>query len=100
MQLKFLLGLLTAATAAVALPAADNQAADAVAAPADDVSVLAMREWQASGGCKTDWAGRCNAQCIGEAKQKGYKCKNIDSTISSNGGCVWGWNTCECTCFY
>lgn len=54
---------------------------------------------QASGGCKTDWAGRCNAQCIGEASQKGYKCKDIDSDITGS-NCFIGWSTCECTCFY
>ncbi|KAG0272439.1 hypothetical protein BGZ96_005309, partial [Linnemannia gamsii] len=26
--------------------------------------------WSANGGCTTSWAGRCNAQCKGEAQAK------------------------------
>lgn len=95
MQFK-LAAILALATAVAALPAAENsQPADGN----DGVSILATRKWQASGGCKTDWAGRCNAQCIGEASQKGYKCKDIDSDITGS-NCFIGWSTCECTCFY
>lgn len=70
----------------------------AVAVPGD-ASILATKKWQAADGCQTDWAGHCNAQCIGEAEQKKYKCKNIDSDITGS-GCVVGWSTCQCTCFY
>ncbi|KAK4031397.1 hypothetical protein C8A01DRAFT_21369 [Parachaetomium inaequale] len=105
--MKFNLLFLALATAVAAAPApeppADTNAVEANTATASeaggDVSILATKKWQASGGCKTDWAGRCNAQCIGEAKQKGYNCKNVDSDITSS-GCFVGWNTCECTCFY
>ncbi|KAK4146677.1 uncharacterized protein C8A04DRAFT_25603 [Dichotomopilus funicola] len=70
----------------------------ATAAPGE-ASIQATKKWQAADGCQTDWAGHCNAQCVGEAEQKGYKCKNIDSDITGS-GCVVGWSTCECTCFY
>ncbi|KAL2147993.1 hypothetical protein VTI28DRAFT_49 [Corynascus sepedonium] len=78
-----------------ALPTADtNTNADG------SVSSRAIKKWQAKGGCKTDWAGRCKTQCMGEAMQKGYKCGRnaIDSDISSS-HCIPGWNVCECTCF-
>jgi cytochrome c553 len=93
--MKFTLLLATLITAAAAAPAPEAAAAPA---EAGDVSTLATKKWTASGGCKTDWAGRCNAQCIGEAKQKGYKCKEVDSDITGS-NCFVGWSTCKCTCF-
>lgn len=63
------------------------------------VSIKRIKKWQAKGGCKIDWASRCEAQCIGEGVQKGYKCgcENMYTDI-------WrskyfpGWNICECAC--
>ncbi|KAG0300547.1 hypothetical protein BGZ97_003169 [Linnemannia gamsii] len=54
--------------------------------------------WTANGGCATSWAGRCNAQCKGEALSKG-ECngKTVDSGIESS-HCFWGWNICKCKC--
>ncbi|KAK0702454.1 hypothetical protein B0T21DRAFT_300199, partial [Apiosordaria backusii] len=33
------------------------------------VGIIALKNWQAAGGCKTDWDedNRCLNQCIGEA---------------------------------
>ncbi|KAH6649542.1 hypothetical protein F5144DRAFT_478364 [Chaetomium tenue] len=93
--MKFTLLLTTLITAVAAAPA---PAPAAEAAEAGDVSILATKKWEASGGCKNDWAGRCNAQCIGEAKQKKYKCSTIDSNITGS-NCFIGWSTCKCTCF-
>ncbi|KAL2130908.1 hypothetical protein VTI74DRAFT_5792 [Chaetomium olivicolor] len=98
--MKFTPLLLALVTAVAAIPAPENHAP---APPADDnaavttttttdtteqggnISIMATKKWQAKGGCKTDWAGRCNAQCRGEAQQKGYKCKDVDSDITSSG---------------
>ncbi|GAB1319461.1 hypothetical protein MFIFM68171_09671 [Madurella fahalii] len=65
-----------------------------------DVSILAQKTWQASGGCKTDWDEdrRCVNQCIGEANSK---CPGWDSmTGVIQGGCVLSWRTCLCVCEY
>ncbi|KAF9130187.1 hypothetical protein BGW39_003369 [Mortierella sp. 14UC] len=54
--------------------------------------------WTANGGCATSWAGRCNAQCIGEGSKK-PECngKQVFSGIESS-NCFWGWNICRCQC--
>ena len=78
--------------------------ATAVAAADDDnggFSTQALKNWQAAGGCKTDWDedNRCLNQCIGEAN--GGKCprwKTMQGWIQ--GGCLPGWNTCGCNCEY
>ncbi|KAL2151632.1 hypothetical protein VTH82DRAFT_6730 [Thermothelomyces myriococcoides] len=86
--MKYYAVLLALAAAATALPKAD-----------DGIHARATKKWEAAGGCQEDWAGRCHSQCTGEAKKKGYKCKNVDSAITSS-GCWLGWNVCDCTCFY
>ncbi|EAQ84051.1 predicted protein [Chaetomium globosum CBS 148.51] len=35
------------------------------------------QKWNASGGCKTNWGGRCLNTCKKEAKKKGYSCKKV-----------------------
>ncbi|PHH89600.1 hypothetical protein CDD83_5691 [Cordyceps sp. RAO-2017] len=54
--------------------------------------------WTANGGCKQDWAGRCNNQCFGEARSK-PQCagKTVFSGIESS-GCWLTWNICRCQC--
>ncbi|RYP79537.1 hypothetical protein DL770_006614 [Monosporascus sp. CRB-9-2] len=69
MQLKFLLiGLATTATAMPSpdshrstVEARDNSmpAPPAVSADAPILETRALKRWNASGGCKTDWGGRC-----------------------------------------
>ncbi|KAF9584505.1 hypothetical protein BGW38_006209 [Lunasporangiospora selenospora] len=62
------------------------------------VNYVQALSWTASGGCKTDWAGRCNNQCIGEASKKpACNGKKTFSGIESS-NCVWGWNICKCQC--
>lgn len=65
-----------------------------------DMSTLAQKNWQAAGGCKTDWDedNRCLSTCIGEANSKCIGWKSMTAVIQ--GGCVWGWNTCRCVCEY
>jgi hypothetical protein len=78
-------------------------ATDAAAAASGDggFSAQALKNWQAAGGCKSDWDedNRCLNQCIGEAN--GGKCprwKTMQGWIQ--GGCLPGWNTCRCNCEY
>ncbi|KAL2268826.1 hypothetical protein VTJ83DRAFT_3672 [Remersonia thermophila] len=111
MQAKFLLALFGsfAIASAAATPNVDAEVTDVViletsgpvglpAVEARDVEVRAADiTWQASGGCKTDWANRCNAMCRGEASKKGYKCLQIKSKIWRQ-SCVFGWSVCDCTC--
>ncbi|RYO74275.1 hypothetical protein DL766_003483 [Monosporascus sp. MC13-8B] len=66
-----------------------------------DVSIMAQKNWQAKGGCKTDWDEdrRCLKTCIGEAETG--KCRNWKSmTAVIQGGCVFAWRTCRCICEY
>ncbi|KAK5809559.1 hypothetical protein F5H01DRAFT_45703 [Linnemannia elongata] len=51
--------------------------------------------WTANGGCTTSWAGRCNAQCKGEALSK-WECNGlkVDSGVESS-NCIW---ICKCKC--
>ncbi|VBB84417.1 Putative protein of unknown function [Podospora comata] len=98
MQSKALILLLTGLVAAVS----------GAAAPANEVEIIeestgplnarqADITWQATGGCKTDWANRCNAACRGEASQRSYSCASIKSRIWRQ-SCVFGWSVCDCTC--
>ncbi|KAJ4286203.1 hypothetical protein N0V88_008105 [Collariella sp. IMI 366227] len=70
MQLNILLILITAV---IALPASDD---NVEAASAIDVSIQATHKWQTVRSCKTDWNTRDHQQCIGEAKTKGFTCKD------------------------
>ncbi|BAE62691.1 unnamed protein product [Aspergillus oryzae RIB40] len=73
-------------------------AAPAEAEARDTANVQARKSWTAEGGCKTDWAGRCNAQCIGEGvRSHGCKKSDISSGIESS-HCFFGWNICKCSC--
>ncbi|KAF6823876.1 hypothetical protein CPLU01_11185 [Colletotrichum plurivorum] len=65
-----------------------------------DVSLLAVKNWQAAGGCKRDWDEdrRCVNQCIGEANSKCVGWKSMTGVLQ--GGCVISWNTCRCVCEY
>jgi hypothetical protein len=65
-----------------------------------DLSAMAIKSWQAAGGCKRDWDEdrRCVNQCIGEANSKCSNWKSMTGVIQ--GGCVPGWNTCGCICEY
>lgn len=103
-SLLFIAAFLATASAVPATPPTANTNAVArdnneAASDNGEMSTQATYDWQASGGCKTDWAGRCDSQCVGEATKKGWVCKEIDSDITSS-GCFVGWNTCECTCFW
>ncbi|KAK4244936.1 hypothetical protein C7999DRAFT_34702 [Corynascus novoguineensis] len=52
--MKFTAVVLALTTAVAALPTTDtNTNADG------SVSIRAIKKWQAKGGCKADWAGRC-----------------------------------------
>ncbi|KAE8412296.1 mannosyltransferase putative-domain-containing protein [Aspergillus pseudocaelatus] len=91
MQIKSLFVVLTGLMAFAA-------AAPAEAEARDTANVQARKSWTAEGGCKTDWAGRCNAQCIGEGvRSHGCKKGDISSGIESS-HCVIGWNICKCSC--
>ncbi|KAK1763240.1 fungal-specific transcription factor domain-containing protein [Phialemonium atrogriseum] len=72
MQPKSLLVLLTGVIAAVAAaPTPEPELQDR-----DEVEARS-KSWTAEGGCKTDWADRCNAQCIGEGVKK-HGCTKSD----------------------
>lgn len=108
MQLKLLL-LAGLATAVTALSSPNGQRVD----PKDDHAPITgdsedgdgpilntraeYKEWNASGGCKTDWAGRCQSTCKKEAKAKGYSCDKITSNIWKE-DCWLGWSVCDCVC--
>ncbi|KAH7202896.1 uncharacterized protein BKA55DRAFT_531280 [Fusarium redolens] len=70
----------------------------AAPAPNNNNDMSATCQWQAVGGCETDWKDRCDAQCVGEAVKKGYKCEDVTSHITGS-NCLWTYSTCECTCF-
>ncbi|KAF2749286.1 hypothetical protein M011DRAFT_465723 [Sporormia fimetaria CBS 119925] len=61
---------------------------------------MAVKNWQAAGGCKRDWDEnrRCLNQCIGEANTRCVGWKSMTGVIQ--GGCFPGWNTCRCVCEY
>lgn len=76
MQAKFLLALLgtfaiASAAATPSAPAADETKVELVIIEESgplDASIEARAadiNWTAKGGCKVDWADRCNAQCRG-----------------------------------
>lgn len=86
MQLKLL--FLSLATAVIAIPsAADDSILEARAPPT---------KWEAKGGCKTDWGGRCLNQCKSEARSMGQTCR-IGSNIWKS-DCWLGWSVCTCYC--
>lgn len=93
MQIKTLAVVLTTIVGLAAAAPAPEPEIDA----RGEIDVRAKKSWTAKGGCKTDWAGRCGAQCIGEGLGKGCKKADIDSGIESS-HCVWGWNICRCRC--
>ncbi|KAL1840123.1 hypothetical protein VTJ49DRAFT_779 [Mycothermus thermophilus] len=111
MQAKFLLALFGsfAIASAAATPNPQAEVTDIVVietsgpvglpeVEARDVEARAADiNWQATGGCKMDWADRCNAMCRGEASQRKYSCKQIKSKIWRQ-SCVFGWSVCDCTC--
>ncbi|KAE8340176.1 hypothetical protein BDV24DRAFT_164628 [Aspergillus arachidicola] len=91
MQLKSLFVVMTGLMAFAA-------AAPTEAEARDTTNVQARKSWTAEGGCKVDWAGRCNAQCIGEGvRSHGCKKDDISSGIESS-NCIIGWNICKCSC--
>ncbi|KAK0633994.1 hypothetical protein B0T14DRAFT_508183 [Immersiella caudata] len=109
MQPKFLLVnfLITLAAAAPSPQTGTDEVADvlqgtATSGAADNggFSTLALKNWQAAGGCKTDWDedNRCLNQCIGEANSKCPGWKTMQGWIQ--GGCVLSWRTCRCNCEY
>ncbi|RYO97537.1 hypothetical protein DL765_011138 [Monosporascus sp. GIB2] len=102
MQPKTVLLTLFIAVAA-ALPSPEDVVRDKATNPAatGDVSIMAQKNWQAAGGCKTDWDEdrRCLKTCIGEAETG--KCRNWKSmTAVIQGGCAFAWRTCRCICEY
>ncbi|KAF7502807.1 hypothetical protein GJ744_005044 [Endocarpon pusillum] len=95
MQPKILLALLTTllVTTTTAVPA-DFES------PALDLEKRACKnveKWEASGGCKTSWAGRCTTACKGEGWDRGCCQGTVVGTISSS-HCFVGWNVCKCNC--
>ncbi|KAK4189444.1 hypothetical protein QBC35DRAFT_514031 [Podospora australis] len=99
MQFKSLLVVLAGLAMANAAAAPVQQEIVEVSGPL--MSTVEARaadiNWQATGGCKTDWANRCNAACRGEAQQKKYTCTSVKSKIWRQ-SCVFGWSVCDCTC--
>lgn len=95
MHPKLLLVSLAAVAAAMPSPATvDNAQVEAES----DISARAdYTRWNASGGCKTDWGGRCLNQCKSEAKSKGYSCSKVLSNIWKE-ECWLGWSVCACVC--
>ncbi|PSN64809.1 hypothetical protein BS50DRAFT_589280 [Corynespora cassiicola Philippines] len=90
---------------AVALPPAKNetysiQATETNIQAEDKVSIMAQKNWQASGGCKPDWDEnrRCLSQCIGEANSRCPRWKSMTAILQ--GGCILWWKTCRCVCEY
>jgi hypothetical protein len=99
MQPKTLLVIL-GGFAAVALAAPSPIPADnAVDAPAGSLAPGSVYQWQAAGGCETDWNKHCQQECVYEVDQHGWACSDITSAIEGS-GCFIGWSTCECTCFW
>ncbi|KXX73460.1 hypothetical protein MMYC01_210017 [Madurella mycetomatis] len=89
MQLKLLLVGLVAVAAAMPSPATVDNAQGETES---DISARAdYRKWNASGGCKTDWGGRCLNKCKSEAKSKGYTCDKVASNIWKE-ECWLGWS--------
>ena len=97
MQVKSILLIsgFTALATCTAIPAPVAVADDAT------IQARATQQWTASGGCKTDWGGRCYAMCLGEAQTKwpNLDCTSVSGVISGS-NCWVGWNICRCTCFY
>jgi hypothetical protein len=90
MHLKFVLGFLaTIGATASALPTSDGTEAKTLEA-------RGLARWNASGGCLTNWSGRCNAACKAEAA--GHSCKrSIGSSIDGDGCSVFK-SYCKCSC--
>ncbi|EUC39560.1 hypothetical protein COCMIDRAFT_111230, partial [Bipolaris oryzae ATCC 44560] len=56
----------------------------------------AIPRWNASGGCLTNWSGRCNAACKAEAA--GHRCKGSISSSIDGAGCGLFKSNCNCSC--
>ncbi|KAF2274087.1 uncharacterized protein EI97DRAFT_460482 [Westerdykella ornata] len=104
MHPKFILGLLSAlaATSFASPTPADNavaEVADLVQREANaEFDKRAIIRWNASGGCRTDWSGRCNAACRSEAYNKGCKAGTVGSAIDG-GDCTNPFKShCKCHC--
>lgn len=99
MQSKLL--IISLAAIGMAMPSPADDTTQAVTA-FDSVENLLIdtrappTKWQAKGGCKTDWGGKCLNQCKKEAKDKGQTCK-IGSNIWKS-DCWLGWCVCDCFC--
>ncbi|KAJ5619709.1 hypothetical protein N7510_003693 [Penicillium lagena] len=62
------------------------------------VTTAAAHNWQAAGGCKTNWGGRCLNTCKTEAKAKNYSCTEFKDDIWKS-DCFLGWEVCDCGCW-
>ncbi|KAH7557907.1 hypothetical protein BM1_05179 [Bipolaris maydis] len=90
MHPKFILSLLATITAtASALPTSDG-------VEAKSIEARAIARWNASGGCLTNWSGRCNAACKAEAA--GHKCKGSIGSSIDGAGCGLFKSYCKCSC--
>lgn len=101
MQSKFLILSVAAIGMAMPSPADDGTtpAVEAAIGTADAALIDARApptKWQAKGGCKTDWGGKCLNQCKKEAKDKGQTCKLGSNIWKSD--CWLGWCVCDCYC--
>ncbi|KAK4038951.1 hypothetical protein C8A01DRAFT_16985 [Parachaetomium inaequale] len=61
-------------------------------------SRASTKQWNAKGGCKRDWGGRCLNTCKSEARKKGYNCDRVKDQIWKE-DCWLGWCVCACYCF-
>ncbi|OAL04502.1 hypothetical protein IQ06DRAFT_290588 [Phaeosphaeriaceae sp. SRC1lsM3a] len=91
MHFKFILGLLaTIGATASALPTSDGVEDKALEA-------RAITRWNASGGCLTNWGGRCNAACKAEAAGRG--CRGSLGSSIDGADCTNPFkSTCRCSC--
>lgn len=84
----------------VAFAAATPTAEENIGAAADE-GFLSLRDadiiWFAEGGCKGDWASRCNAMCLGEKDQKKLTCQSFSSKIVDECSIPFR-RKCRCTC--
>jgi len=94
---SILVMLLATVHIAAALPQSPNEAAKALKPRACDG--INTSNWDASGGCKANWSGRCQAKCDEEAGAHEYCGGTITSNVSWLFNCVPGWKVCHCHCW-
>jgi hypothetical protein len=88
--IPFLTTLLTVTAAAIAVPADTPSDLTARACPGRRIN------WQ-GGGCERNWGADCRNRCDNAAAGKRC-CSGTVTWYQDRGGCLLGWETCECVC--